>query len=169
MPLGNRQAEGAYRQAVMQRLRAIGSRRDRELTIAQEVYNAVDHLEGSWLVMTAAAEAKFESEKSFDAARELFKRGMQSSLDVAVALDNLGTARLSHLRATVDYQMQLVRLAAATGTVLGRANIEIDPFDPGTDESLEGTLRAAERSTTSPLIQPPAATLPAPLTPTDPK
>lgn len=152
MPVGNEQAEAQYRRALLNRMQAIATKRERELTIAQDVYNAVDEIDRAWLSMQAARDAVSEATSNFDAARELFKQGVQSGLAVALALQDLGQAKRSYLTATVDYQLQLVRLAAATGTFLGRNNVELGQFQPGTDAALEREGSDQRAGEGSPLI-----------------
>ena len=154
MPLGNDEAEAQYRRALLSRMQAIGTRRQRELTIAQDVYDAVDEIDRAWLSMQAARDAVDQATSNFDAARELFKQGIQSGLAVALALQDLGQAKRAYLTSTVDYQLQLVRLAAATGTFLGRTNIELGNFRPGSDSSLERAARKQRAGDGSPLIPP---------------
>jgi len=154
MPLGNDEAEAQYRRALLSRMQAIGTRRQRELTIAQDVYDAVDEIDRAWLSMQAARDAVNQATSNFDAARELFKQGIQSGLAVALALQDLGQAKRAYLTATVDYQLQLVRLAAATRTFLGRTNIELGDIRPGSDSSLERAARKQRAGDGSPLIPP---------------
>ena len=152
MPIGNEEAEAQYRKALLDRMQAIATKRQRELTIAQDVYDAVDEIDRAWLTMQAARDAENEATRNFDAARELFKQGLQTGLAVALALQDLGQAKRSYLAATVDYQLQLVKLAAATGTFLGRNNVELGAFEVTSDQSLEREAADLRASEESPLI-----------------
>ena len=125
VPIGNRTAEGEYQSAVISRLQTLSKQRELTLQIAQDVYDAVDQLELTWARLLAYRRAKSDAEKNLDAARLLFKSGGSTSMDVALAIEDLGDARLSVLDSEITYQIAMINLATATGTALGRQSVEI--------------------------------------------
>ena len=125
MPIGNRTAEGEYQSAVISRLQTLSKQRELTLQIAQDVYDAVDQLELTWARLLAYRRAESDARKNLEAARLLFKSGGSTSLDVALAIEDLGDARLSVLDSEITYQIAMINLATATGTALGRQAVEI--------------------------------------------
>ena len=125
MPIGNRTAEGEYQSAVISRLQTLSRQRELTLQIAQDVYDAVDQLELTWARLLAYRRAESDARKNLEAARLLFKSGGSTSLDVALAIEDLGDARLSVLDSEITYQIAMINLATATGTALGRQAVEI--------------------------------------------
>ena len=127
MPIGNRTAEGEYQSAVISRLQTLSKQRELTMQIAQNVYDAVDQLELTWARLLAYRRAQTDAENNLDAARLLFKSGGSTSMDVALAIEDLGDARLSVLDSEITYQTAMINLATATGTALGRHAVEIAP------------------------------------------
>ena len=132
MPIGNREAEGEYQSAVISRLQTLSKQRELTLQIAQNVYDAVDQLELTWARLLAYRRAQSDAEKNLDASRLLFKSGGSNSMDVALAIEDLGDARLSMLDSEITYQIAMINLATATGTTLGRQAVEIGTGDETT-------------------------------------
>ena len=132
MPIGNREAEGEYQSAVISRLQTLSKQRELTLQIAQNVYDAVDQLELTWARLLAYRRAQSDAEKNLDASKLLFKSGGSNSMDVALAIEDLGDARLSMLDSEITYQIAMINLATATGTTLGRQAVEIGTGDETT-------------------------------------
>ncbi len=126
MPIGNRTAEGEYQSAVIGRLQTLTKRRELDLSIAQDVYDAVDQLELTWARLLAYRRAEEDAQRNLEAARLLFKSGSSTSMEVALAIQDVGDARLSVLESEISYQIAMINLATATGTALGRHGVEID-------------------------------------------
>ncbi|HAC80558.1 MAG TPA: hypothetical protein DCG06_09710 [Deltaproteobacteria bacterium] len=57
--------------------------------------------------------------------RQLLQTGLPSAVDVALAIDDLGDARLAALATRIRYQNAMIELSRATGTALGRQSIEV--------------------------------------------
>ena len=131
MPIGNRTAQGQYQSAVISRLQTLSKQRELTMQIAQDVYDAVDQLELTWARLLAYRRAQSDAEKNLDAARLLFKSGGSTSMDVALAIEDLGDARLSVLDSEITYQIAMIKLATATGTALGRHSVEISSSTNG--------------------------------------
>ena len=127
MPIGNRTAEGEYQSAVIGRLQTLTKQRELDLSIAQDVYDAVDQLELTWARLLAYRRAEGDAQRNLEAARLLFKSGSSTSMEVALAIQDVGDARLSVLESEITYQIAMINLATATGTALGRHGVEIGP------------------------------------------
>jgi hypothetical protein len=65
-----------------------------------------------------------------DAERRQFDAGLRTSRDVLDADARLADAKLSEIRALVEYQIAQIDLAVSTGTLLGQAKVDWQPRDP---------------------------------------
>lgn len=137
IPIGNRAAKARLRSAVLQRLRNIADRRQREMTIIKDVLGAVDALETAWLQVLAARYRVVASQSNLVAQKKLFSLGNRTGMDVSNALLELGSARVAEAQAEATYEISMARLAAATGSLLGYSGVawtdgtEKTPVPPG--------------------------------------
>ena len=62
-------------------------------------------------------------------------------MEVALAIEDLGNARLSVLDSEITYQLAIINLATATGTTLGRQSVEVvsSSSAPPTTDSTNAT------------------------------
>lgn len=158
VPLGNEAAEARVHQAILRRLQRLSTKEAREQAIRQEVYNAVDTLYASWQRILASRQAAILAARTLRAEQNQFEVGARTSTDVLDAATRLADAQSAEIRALADYQIALVDLAFATGTLLGAAKVDWQPRDPRTPADFVG-----ERRGRTP--RGPAGVEPAPLTP----
>ena len=125
MPIGNRTAEGEYQSAVISRLQTLSKQREMRMQITQDVYDAVERLEITWSRILTYRRAEGDARRNLDAAKHLFRSGDSTSMEVALAIEDLGNARLSVLDSEITYQLAIINLATATGTTLGRQSVEV--------------------------------------------
>ncbi len=131
VPLGNEAAIANHRAAVLERLRSIADRRQREITITGEVLDAIDVLETGWDTILATRFQVRAATRFYKAYETLFNRGQIPSSNLTQALQALNSARVQQATAEVEYQISLASLAQATGCLLGHAGIDWrDDFDP---------------------------------------
>jgi outer membrane protein TolC len=130
VPLGNQSAESQLLQAFYQRRQRLASRDSRAASIEYEVLNAVDQLEANWQRILASRQRSILDGRLYEAERRQFELGLVTSTDVLEAQTNFADAQSNEILALVDYQISLVDLAYATGTVLGSAKIQWEPFVP---------------------------------------
>ncbi len=128
VPLGNGAAESQIRQAFYQRRQRLATKENRELMIEYEVLNAIDQLEANWQRILAARQSSILYGRLSEAESRQFELGYVTSTDVLQAQNNYADAQSSEILALVDYQISLVDLAYATGTVLGSAKIRWESF-----------------------------------------
>lgn len=145
VPLGNEAAIAAYRAAVLERLRSIADRRRTEITVTQEVLDAIDALEAGWDSIVTADFRVRAAARFFESYQTLFDRGQIPSSNLTQALQALMTARVEKATVEVEYQIALANLAQATGCLLGHAAVEwAGDFDrarfeaPATSSPLDG-------------------------------
>lgn len=136
VPLGNEGAKARVQQAILSRLQRLATREAREQAIRLEVLNAADSVDAGWQRIMAARQNALAAGRAFRAEQRQFDVGASTSTDVLSAAARLADAQRSEIVALLDYQVSLVDLAYATGTLLGAAKLDWAPLDPrsGPDE-----------------------------------
>ncbi|HNS19378.1 MAG TPA: TolC family protein [Sedimentisphaerales bacterium] len=133
VPIGNQAAKSRLRQAIYQRRRDLATRANREMVIQQEVLNAVDQVEANWQRILAARQNTIVNARLYEAEKRAFDVDMSTSTDVLDAQSNFADAQTSEIQALADYQISLVEVAYATGTILGAARIQWESIVPADD------------------------------------
>lgn len=143
VPLGNEERRAALAQSILARLQRLATREARRQQIEKEVRDAVDQLSSTWQRILASREAVALAARTLEAERRQFDVGRATSTDVLDADARLAEARLTEIRAVVEYEIARVDLAVATGTLLGQARVDWAPRDPreGLDRSEQVPLR----------------------------
>lgn len=136
IPIGNEAAKARVQQAILARLQRLSTRDARMQAIEQEVLNAIDVVDLGWKRILAARQAAITAARTLEAERIQFDAGARTSTDVLDAATRLADAQRAEVRAIADYEIGLVDLGFATGTLLGVAKLTFEPFDP------RGTLPA---------------------------
>jgi len=126
VPLGNGAAESRLRQAVLSRRQRLQTKAEREALIQQEVLAACDTLETTWQRILANRQSVLLAQRLLDAERRQFTLGLNTSNDVLAAQAELADAQSAEIAALTEYQIALVDMAYATGTVLGAARLRWD-------------------------------------------
>jgi outer membrane protein TolC len=125
IPLGNRAAQARYRRARLEKVRnRIDQERLRQ-SIRQEVYNAVDELRQNWRRILAAEQGVVTAYRDYKVEQSQFTLGKSTSTFVLQSASRLADAQSRRIRAFAEYEIAQVRLARATGTLLGRGRLEI--------------------------------------------
>jgi len=128
VPLGNEAAKSQLRQAFYQRRQRLASRDSRKALIELEVLNAVDQLEANWQRVLASRQSSILNGRLYDAEKRQFELGMGTSTDVLQAQANFAESQRAEILALAEYQIALVDLAYATGTLLGAAKVRWEPI-----------------------------------------
>ncbi|HEX2836729.1 MAG TPA: TolC family protein [Phycisphaerales bacterium] len=126
LPWGNEAARARLRQTMLRRVADMATRDSRELTIRQEVLNAIDQIDTTWQRILAARQSVVASTRTFQGEQRQFEVGRATSTDVLDAATRLAEAQLAEARALADYQIAQVDLAFATGTLLGADKVSWD-------------------------------------------
>jgi len=137
IPIGNQAARSRVQRTILERLQRLATREAQELTIEQEVLDAVDTLENGWQRILAARQATLLAIRELRAEERQFNVGMNTSQDVLDAATRLAEAQLTEIDAITEYQIALVDLAFATGTLLGAARVNWQPLDPRPEEATD--------------------------------
>ncbi|MBN2590222.1 MAG: TolC family protein [Sedimentisphaerales bacterium] len=133
VPLGNKAAESQLLQAIYQKRQRLASRESRVSAIEYEVLNAADQVEANWQRILASRQSSILEGRLYETERRQFELGLVTSTDVLQVQANLANAQSAEISALVDYQISLVDLAYATGTVFGSAKIRWEPLDMEND------------------------------------
>ncbi len=135
VPIGNIRAKSRVQQAILTRLQRLATKEAREQAIRQEVLDAIDAVESDWQRILASRQASILNARTLAAEQRQFDVGARTSTDVLDAATNLADAQLAEIRALAEYQISLVDLAFATGTLLGASRTSWEPLDPRPDGS----------------------------------
>ncbi|MEN8126751.1 MAG: TolC family protein [Planctomycetota bacterium] len=127
IPLGNERAKSNLRRAYYQRRQVLASKKGRTALIEVEVLNALDQLETNWQRILATRQSTLLEARLYEAEVHQFENGLTTSTDVREAQANLTNAQNTEINALTEYQIALVDLAYATGTLLGAAQVDWEP------------------------------------------
>ncbi len=127
VPIGNAGSRSRVRQSMLARLQTLATVEQRELTIRQEVLNAIDQLEANWQRILAARQRVIAESRVLEVEIRQFEQGSRTSTEVLEAQTRLANAKLSEISAVSDYQIAQVDIAFATGTVLGASRVLLEP------------------------------------------
>jgi outer membrane protein len=133
VPLGNEAAKSRLRQAFYQHSQRLASRNTREAMIELEVLNAADQLEANWQRVLASRQSTILDGRLYEAEERQFKLGLVTATDVLQAQADFANSQSAEILALAEYQISLVDLAYATGTLLGAAKVRWEPIVPGDD------------------------------------
>ena len=133
VPLGNEAAKSRLRQALYQRRQRLASKDSREAQIELEVLNAIDQLEANWQRVLASRQRAILDGRLHEAEQRQFELGMRTATDVLQAQANFANAQSAEILALAEYQIALVDLSYATGTLLGAAKVRWEPIVPSGD------------------------------------
>lgn len=130
IPIGNKRAKSEYRKSIYQRAKRLSSKEGKEAEIRNDVLNNIDRLEAKWQSILASRQNTILSDEQYRAEKRQYELGLVNSREVMDAQTNLAAAQSAEITALTDYQTALINLAYATGTLLGAAKVELEPFVP---------------------------------------
>jgi len=108
----------------------LATRDNRSALIEIEVLNAIDQLEANWQRILASRQNAILAGRLFEAEKRQFELGMRTSTDVLDAQTKFADAQRAEILALAEYQIALVDLGYATGTLLGAAKVRWEPIVP---------------------------------------
>jgi len=129
IPLGNRAAKARLQRQKLQQIQNRAGYNLQRQYIQQEVYEAVSTLEKYWRRILAAEQGVVTAYRDYRLEQSQFQLGRRNSTDVLYSASNLAEAQLSRISAFSQYEIAQIRLAVATGTLLGHDRILIEPID----------------------------------------
>ncbi|MDO9049486.1 MAG: TolC family protein [Methylobacter sp.] len=125
IPLTNELRKAQLDRAVQDRMQRLTTQQLRELSVRREIYDALDQLEQNWQRILAARQNVLLAGLNYDAELKQFREGLRTMTEVLETLTRLGEAQLREVRAIGDYQVSLIDLAFATGTLLGHSRVDL--------------------------------------------
>lgn len=135
IPIGNEAAKARVRQAILARIQRLSTRQAQQQAITEEVLSAIDRVNSQWEQVLAGRQALILATETYAAERRLIDQGVKSEIssDLLNANTERANRELDLIQAEANYQIALVNLAFATGTLLGAARVEWAP-EGGADE-----------------------------------
>jgi len=129
IPIGNKAAKARLRRAMLQRLQRLASRDQLELAIRQQVYDVLDQLRENWQRIIAAGEDVRLAGATWRAEKQQFEVGLRTSTEVLEAAARLAGAQSREIIALAAYEISLIDIAVATGTLLGQDRVMWQPTE----------------------------------------
>ncbi len=129
IPLGNEAALNRVARSILERVRRLATKEDRRQVIHAEVLSSLDRLETAWQRILAARLETVLAARTFQAEQRQFDVGVRTSQDVLDASTRLSDAQSREVSALAQWQIALVDIAFATGTLPGAAGVEWEPID----------------------------------------
>jgi outer membrane protein len=132
VPIGNEAAKNNLRQALYQKRQQLATKASQRQFVKLEVLNAVDSVEASWQQIMASRQSAILEGNLYQTEVRQFEVGLRTSTDVLDAQARFADAQSLEITALVDYEISLVDMAYATGTLLGADKILWEPTIPPT-------------------------------------
>ncbi|MGB2866215.1 MAG: TolC family protein [Sedimentisphaerales bacterium] len=129
IPLGNRAAKARLQRSKLEKIQDMSARDRYQQIIRQEVYEAVNELQGSWRRILAAEQGVTAAYRDYRVEQSQFQLGISTSTNVLYSATGLADAQLRRIYAFADYEIAQINLARATGTLLGHGQILIASVD----------------------------------------
>lgn len=123
LPMTNEARRAQLDRAVQQRLQRLTTRTLQEQTVRREIYDVLDQEEQNWQRILAARQQVVLAGMNYEAELKQFNEGLRTMTEVLETLTRLGEAQIKEIRAVTDYQVSLIDLAYATGTLLGYSRV----------------------------------------------
>lgn len=129
-PIGNRAAEAAFARERLTRHAVVMDYRNTVLTTIQDVKSALRNLRTSWTLIATFRDARRATAENLRALLARKESGIELTPEFLLSEELDTQARLAfdetrELRALVDYNLALIQLFQATGTLLEHNNVEL--------------------------------------------
>lgn len=125
MPISNEARKARLDKAIEQRMQRLGNKTLQALTVKREIQDALDTVDQNWQRILAARQQVMIAGANYEAELKQFNEGLRTMTEVLETLTRLGEAQLKEIRAINDYQVALIDLTFATGTVLGHTQVSL--------------------------------------------
>lgn len=129
MPFTNEANLARLENAVQQRNKRLASKQLQSLTVKKEILDALDQVENHWQRILAARQQVVIAGVNYEAELKQFNEGLRTMTEVLETLTRLGEAQIKEVRAISDYQVAMVDLAYATGTLMGYSGVAMVTLD----------------------------------------
>ncbi|WP_036301422.1 TolC family protein [Methylomarinum vadi] len=123
LPVSNALRESRLQRAVQQRLQRLTTKRLRELSIRREIFDALDRVDQDWQRIVVTRQNVILAGLNYQAELKQFRQGLRTMTEVLEMLTKLGEAQVREVNAIANYQVSLIDLTYATGTLLGFSKV----------------------------------------------
>jgi outer membrane protein TolC len=134
IPIGNDVAKSELRAALDRRLLQLSTKQLQQASIKEAVLNDLDTLNLTWQQILAARQRVALDNRLVAAEVRQFELGLRTSTDVAIAQNELASARSAEVTALTQYQVAQVDIAYDTGSILGSNRVVWQPIAAGSKE-----------------------------------
>jgi outer membrane protein len=128
VPLGNEAAKNRLMEAYYRKRQRLASKENRRILIEVEVLGAIEQLEANWQSILASRQNAILAGRLYEAEKRQYELGLRTSTDVLDQQAKFANAQSAEIRALTEYQIAMVDLAYATGTLLGAAKVQWEPI-----------------------------------------
>lgn len=125
MPLSNEERRAQLNRSVSERLQRLSTQSLQNLTVKREILDALDFVDQDWTRIAAARQQVAIAGVNYNAELKQFNEGLRTMTEVIESLTSLGDSQLREVEAVTDYQVSLIDLAFATGTLFGYNQVNI--------------------------------------------
>lgn len=126
LPIGNRRAEGFYRQSLLARRQAAEAVKNLEQIARLDVRLAAAEVERARQQIAATAATRALREEALRVESERFSVGESTGLLVAQAQRDLVESQINEVEALIGYRLALINLYLAEGALLARRGLTVD-------------------------------------------
>jgi len=126
IPLGNREAEGRYRQTKLERMKMETEIKSLDEKIANEVKKGILDIQTTIKMREASGVTVEYAEQNLQVEEQRFKAGESTSYDVLKLQKDVTEAKTRHIKALIEYTKAWARVRAAEGVSLKEYEIEFN-------------------------------------------
>jgi outer membrane protein TolC len=126
MPLFNDEEKGKYEKAKYEKQQALIAFKRLEQKIILDVRDAVRTIDIKYRMLEASQKSRKAEAENYDAQDTRFRAGLVSTLDMRDYQERLARAEANLVKSEIDYNVALLDLSKAQGTMLIEDNIKIE-------------------------------------------
>lgn len=117
---------GQYDRSKLDKEQALLNFKNLEQKIILDVRDVVRDIDLRYKTVESSLISKKAEEENYDAQESRFKAGLVSTLDMLIFQERLARAEVGYVKSVIDYNVSLIELARAQGTMLMEDNINIE-------------------------------------------
>lgn len=126
VPIIGDENRGKYEKSKLEKEQALLAFQRLEQKIILDVRNVCRDIDLNFKKLEASKISKEAEEKNYAAQELRFKAGLVSTLDIVIYQERLARAEVAYIKSIIDYNVSLIELARAQGTMLIEENITLE-------------------------------------------
>ena len=126
VPLIGDENRGKYEKSKLEKEQALLAFQRLGEKIVLDVRNVVRDIDINYRKLEASKISKEAEEKNYAAQELRFKAGLVSTLDIVIYQERLAKAEVNYIKSIIDYNISLIELSRAQGTMLIEENITLE-------------------------------------------